>query len=105
VLNTPLGREKVRKLNTELAKVVAEIIRERCIRATPELDTSADIYEALISRGIQVPDGDMEEILDKFNRAGIVDCRQYLDRDGIRKHGAMSFISVNLQSLDQLEFD
>lgn len=79
-------------MNKELAKSVADVIRDKWHSATGGF-SSEDIYQELIARGVQVPEGDMKEIFDTFINAGIVGGPRPINRDAFTQHGS---IVINL---------
>ena len=91
-------------MNTELAKAMGEVIRDKWNPNVRQLN-SKEVYEELRAREIEVPEGDMNEILESFKKAGIVSGPGYLNSAGARQHGTMLITSVNLAKLNQLDFD
>lgn len=91
-------------MNTGLAKAMGEVIQDKWNPNVRELD-SKEVYEELRAREIEVPEGDMNEILESFKKAGIVGGPGYMNSAGVRQHGAMVITSVNLALLNQLDFD
>jgi len=91
-------------MNQELAKSVADVIRDKWDPNTGTL-SSEEIYQELIARGVQVPEGDMKEIFDTFIKAGIVGGPRPIDRDAFTQHGSIVITSVNDALLGQLDFD
>jgi len=91
-------------MNTELAKAMVDAIRNQWKLKGRYLD-SQDVYEELIAKGVEVPEGDMNVILDNFKKAGVINGPGYINSTAVRQHGAMRITSINLQLLDQLDFD
>lgn len=91
-------------MNKELAKSVADLIREEWDPNVGTLSSEA-IYQELMVRGVQVPEGDMKEIFDTFIKAGIVGGPRPIDRDAFTQHGSIEITSVNNALLGQLDFD
>jgi hypothetical protein len=91
-------------MNTELAKAMARVIGDKWNQKARELD-SKEVYEELRIREIEVPEGDMHEILESFKKAGIITGPGYMNSAGNRQHGAMVITSVDLALLNQLDFD
>jgi len=89
-------------MNTQLAKAVADVLRDKW--NSRELD-SEDIYGELVARNVQVPEGHMDEILENFKKAGIINGVGYMHPYAVKQHGAMVIGSVNLELLAQLDFD
>jgi hypothetical protein len=83
---------------------MAEVIRDNWRVRPRELD-SKEVYEELKARGIKVPKGDMDEILENFKKAGVINGLGYMHPTAVEQHGAMVIGSVNLELLDQLDFD
>ena len=90
-------------MNEELAKEVAEMITKKWNPEIPDLD-SEDIYLGLIGKGVNVPEHDMNEILETFKRAGLIGGPGYINDDAVRQHGAMTITSVNIGLLEQVQF-
>jgi hypothetical protein len=91
-------------MNEHLAKLIAEIIREKWDDIN-ETIYSEGIHEELIARGEEVPEGAMSEIFDIFTRARLIDGKRFVDRAGNQEHGAMRIESVDLALLSEVEFD
>ena len=91
-------------MNNELAKAMVDAIRNQWGLKGNRLD-SKHIYEELTAKGVKIPEGDMNEILDYFKRAGVINGLGYMNSTGVRQHGAMAIGQVNLDLLDQLDFD
>jgi hypothetical protein len=89
-------------MNTQLARAVADVIKDKW--ESRELD-SEEVYEELIVRKVEVPEGDMDEILEQFKKAGIIKGVGYVNDDAVKQDGAMLITWVNLDLLDQLSFD
>ncbi len=53
---------------------------------------SKEIYEVLVSAGINVPRGAMADILQDLYNEGRISGRGYQDRAGIQVHGAWSIV-------------
>ena len=95
-------------MNVELAKAIADVLRDSWTPlpegARAELDSAA-VYKDLISRGVEVPEGDMAEVLDQFKKAGIIGGPGYMNSEAHRQHGGMVITSVNRRLLDDLDLD
>ena len=95
-------------MNTKLAEAIAKVLRAKWSSVPEgsrrELD-SEEIYNDLIARGVQVPEGDMSEVLDQFKKAGIIGGPGYMNSDAHKQHGGMVITSVDRQLLDYLDFD
>jgi hypothetical protein len=89
-------------MNTHLAKEVANVIREKW--KGRNLD-SKEVYQDLIARNVEVPSEDMNIILGNFKKAGVINGLEYMNSTGVAQHGAMVIGRVNLELLDQLDFD
>ena len=89
-------------MNTELAKAIAEVIRNRW--NSRELH-SKEIYQELVGKNMQVPKGDMAEILVTFQKAGVINVNRYKHTTAVDQHGHMAIVEVNFELLDQLDFD
>jgi hypothetical protein len=91
-------------INEELAKLVADVIHNRW---NPMLGSfsSEEIYKELITRGIQVPEGDMKVVFDTFIKAGVISGTRPINRDAFIQHGSIVITSVDLDLLNQLDFD
>lgn len=96
-------------MNTKFATEVARVIRDKWI-AFPqdqfrrEID-SGEVYNELVSRNVEVPEGDMAEILETFERAQLIGGPGYMNSEAHKRDGAMVITSVNIQLIEQLEFD
>jgi hypothetical protein len=91
-------------VNIQLAKAMAKVIRDKWNPKTHQLD-SKEVYEELIARGVEVPEGDMSEILEDFKKAEVIRGSGYMNSAGVKQHGAIVITSVRLELLDQLDFD
>jgi hypothetical protein len=91
-------------MNNKLATAMKEVIRDKWNPKTHNLN-SKEVYEELIARGVEVPPGDMNEIIGEFKKAGIITGPGYMDSTGVQQHGATVIARVNLDLLEQVEFD
>jgi hypothetical protein len=91
-------------MNTQLAKAIVEVIRAKWNPNMRELD-SKDIYHELLAKSIEIPENDMSEILEKFKKAGVINGEGYKHPTAHGRHGAFVITAVNLELLDQLDFD
>lgn len=53
---------------------------------------SETVYNRLVSEGVEVPTGAMNEILQDFHARGLIRGPGYHDRQGIQVHGARAII-------------
>jgi len=91
-------------MNTKLAKALVPALRNQWNLKGNGLD-SKDVYEELIANGVDVLDWNMGEILENFKKAGIINGPGYMNSTAARQHGGMVITMVNLELLDQLDFD
>ena len=91
-------------MNTKLAKAIVPALRNQWNLKHNRLD-SKDVYEELIANGVDVPENDMYEIWEAFQKAGVISGQGYMNSSANKQHGSMAIGRVNLQLLDQLDFD
>ena len=91
-------------MNQNLAVAIANLLREKWDLALGPL-YSETIYKELIAQGHQVPEGDMKEIFDKFIQAGIINGHRNNDWESSKQHGCMLITLMDMDLLDQLDFD
>lgn len=73
-------------MNSKLATEVARVIRDKWNEFPPdqlrrELD-SEEVYNELVARNVEVPEGDMAEILETFKKAQLIGGPGYMNSDG-----------------------
>jgi hypothetical protein len=94
----------INAMNTQLAKSVANIIGEKWDPDKGIL-SSEEIYYKLIARGVQVPEGHMNEIFEEFEKAGVISGSRHKHPTGYGQHGNMIIGSVDIGLLKEFEFD
>ena len=91
-------------MNIELAKAIRDILLEKW-NGTIDPLSSEEILQELTVKNVEVREGEMREVLDKFIKAGIIEASKFVDRDAIKEHGAMVVMEVNISLLKELDFD
>jgi repressor of nif and glnA expression len=60
------------------------------IKASSDADgiSSQDVYDQLIARGMQIPEGAMRQTLDSLRQRGLISGEPVVDRDDVKTNGA-----------------
>src|ERR1044072_7753470 len=86
-------------MNEELARRIAESAIDKWDSSrTTSLD-SEEIYKELIAKGIEVPENQMNEVLQSFKESAIIRGPGYLNSTAIKQHGAITITLINIPLL------
>ena len=81
---------------TDLRALVWREIEAEWDRTRPDggagATDSKTVYDRLVGKGVEVPPGAMDEILEDFHNSGLIVGPGYHDEEGIRQHGARAII-------------
>jgi hypothetical protein len=91
-------------VNIQLARAMVDVIIQKW-DTEKGLLPSEEIYKELMTQGVQVPEGNMNEILEGFEQAGVISGGRSMNPVTYKRHGNMIIGSVDVAKLKQIEFD